>query len=114
MKCYISHAGHTAGGPTPGVWDVLITDRPPFVRTEVPELGFLGTGEARECGPPGGYKMKWHNLGPGQIQLRLPVMAGQRAAFLCEAYVKASAAVDQRKIARFKTHMNIISQGCSA
>jgi hypothetical protein len=57
------------------------------------------------------YKMKWHNLGPGQVQLRLPVMAGQRTAFLCEAYVKANAAVEQRKIARFKTHMNLISQG---
>ncbi len=30
---------------------------------------------------------------------------------VCEAYVKSSAAVDQRKMARFKTHMNLISQG---
>ena len=59
----------------------------------------------------GGYKMKWRNLGAGKVQLRLPVMAGQRKTFLCEAYVKASAAVDQRKMARFKTHMNLISQG---
>jgi hypothetical protein len=59
----------------------------------------------------GGYKMKWRNLGSGQIQLRLPVMTGQCAAFLCEAYVKANAAVDQRKLARFKTHMNLISLG---
>lgn len=58
-----------------------------------------------------GYKMKWRNLGPGRVQLRLPVMAGQRTAFPCEAYLKASAAVDQRKMARFKTHMNLIAQG---
>ena len=59
----------------------------------------------------GGYKMKWRNLGSGQVQLRLPVMAGPRVAFLCEAYAKVNAAVDRRKMARFKTHMNLISQG---
>jgi hypothetical protein len=58
-----------------------------------------------------GHKMKWHQMGPGQVQLRLPVMSFSRSAFLCEAYVKASSAVDQRKMARFKTHMNLISQG---
>jgi hypothetical protein len=57
-----------------------------------------------------GHKMKWHQLGPGQVQLRLPVMSLSRSAFLCEAYVKVNAAVDQRKMARFKTHMNLISQ----
>ena len=59
----------------------------------------------------GGFKMKWRHVGSGQVQLRLPVMAGQRKAFLCEAYVKPNAAVDQRKMARFKTHLNLISQG---
>jgi len=39
-----------------------------------------------------GYKMKWHQLGPGQVQLRLPVMSHALGA-------------------RFKTHMNLISQG---
>ncbi len=58
-----------------------------------------------------GHKMKWHQLGPGQVQLRLPVMAFTRSAFLCEAYVKQNAATDQRKMARFKTHMNLIVQG---
>lgn len=56
-----------------------------------------------------GYKMKWHQLGPGQVQLRLPVMSRNRSAFLCEAYIKANAATEQRKMARFKTHMNLIS-----
>lgn len=59
----------------------------------------------------GGFKMKWRQMGPGQVQLRLPVMAGTQKAFLCEAYVKANASVDQRKMARFKTHMNLISAG---
>jgi len=58
-----------------------------------------------------GYKMKWHNLGVGQTQLRLPITTGSAVAFLCEAYVKANAAYEKRKMARFKTHMNLISQG---
>jgi hypothetical protein len=58
-----------------------------------------------------GYKMKWHQLGPGKVQLRLPVMSFTRSAFLCEAYVKNNAATDQRRMARFKTHMNLIAQG---
>jgi hypothetical protein len=45
------------------------------------------------------------------VQLRLPVMSLTRSAFLCEAYVKSNAATDQRRMARFKTHMNLISQG---
>ncbi len=55
--------------------------------------------------------MKWHNLGPGQVQLRLPVMSHSRSAFLCEAYVKDNTATEARKLARFKTHMNLIAQG---
>lgn len=60
---------------------------------------------------PNGYKMKWHQLGSGQIQLRLPVMGSTATAFLCEAYVKKNAAFEKRKMARFKTHMNLISLG---
>jgi len=58
-----------------------------------------------------GYKMKWHHLGAGRVQLRLPVMARAPQAFLCEAYVKLNVAYEMRKMARFKTHMNLISQG---
>lgn len=70
-------------------------------------------GPATQCNVvlPGGYKMKWHQMGPGQIQLRLPVMAGPRKAFLCEAYVKANVATERRQMARFKTQMNLISLG---
>ena len=76
-------------------------------------------GNAKFWGPakygnvvlPHGYKMKWHQLGSGNIQLRLPVMTGTAEVYLCEAYVKASAALEKRKMARFKTHMNLISLG---
>jgi len=56
---------------------------------------------------PAGYKMKWHNTGNGKIQLRLPV--GMFAdAILCEAYVKGNANLEKRKMARFKTHLELI------
>jgi hypothetical protein len=73
--------------------------------------GFWGPAKVGNVVLPHGYKMKWHNIGPGQVQLRLPVMIGSAQAFLCEAYVKANAAVDKRKMARFKTHMNLIALG---
>lgn len=61
---------------------------------------------------PGGFKMKWRNLGNGNIQLRLPVGMGITAdAVLCEAYVKGNANEEQRKLARFKTHLQLIRLG---
>ena len=74
---------------------------------------FWGPAKLRNATLPDGYKMKWHNLGTGKVQLRLPVAIGgtKRTAFLCEAYVKRDAKYEDRKMARFKTHMNLISQG---
>jgi hypothetical protein len=58
-----------------------------------------------------GYKMKWHQMGPGLVQIRLPVMVGRGRTFLCAAYVKQNPSQEKRMLARFKTHMNDISQG---
>jgi hypothetical protein len=58
-----------------------------------------------------GYKMKWRQVGPGKINLRLPVTPHQRSVFLCECYEKQSVPYEQRKLARFKTHINLIVQG---
>lgn len=56
-----------------------------------------------------GYKMKWHQIGNGRIQLRLTVgLFGD--AFLCEAYVKESPKAERRKIARFKVYLQKIRQ----
>jgi len=57
-----------------------------------------------------GYKMKWHNIGSGRVQLRLPVGIFSEA-LLCEAYVKGGAKEEQRKLARFKTHLELIRRG---
>ncbi|MBW2731167.1 MAG: hypothetical protein JRH20_02175 [Deltaproteobacteria bacterium] len=56
---------------------------------------------------PSGYKMKWHQLGNGHVQLRLPVGMLSNA-FLCEAYVKRDAKQEKRQLARFKTHLQLI------
>ena len=56
----------------------------------------------------GGYKMKWHNMGNGNVQLRLTVAMINGECLLCEAYDKQSATQELRKLARFKTYLELI------
>ena len=56
---------------------------------------------------PDGFKMKWHQIGTGNIQLRLPVGLFQEA-YLCEAYVKTDPKKEKRMMAKFKTHLELI------
>ncbi len=57
-----------------------------------------------------GYKMKWHQMGNGKVQIRLPVgLLGM--AYLCEAYVKLDPKKEARMLARFKTHLQLIRLG---
>lgn len=58
-----------------------------------------------------GYKMKWHNIGSGKVQLRLAVAILNGVAYLCRAYVKTNENVDRREMARFKIHIQDISTG---
>lgn len=58
-----------------------------------------------------GYKMKWHQIGNGKIQLRLTVGIIGSECFLCEAYVKENDKVDKRKLAKFKGYLELIRQG---
>jgi hypothetical protein len=62
----------------------------------------------------GGYKMKWHNLGPGRSELRLCVAIVQRwpdEVFLCHAYTKDSAHKDSRELATLKNKIQLIEAG---
>ena len=54
-----------------------------------------------------GYKMKWHQIGNGKVQLRLTVGIFAEA-FLCEAYVKNDPKTEKRKMARFKVYLEKI------
>lgn len=58
----------------------------------------------------GGYKMKWHQIGPGKVQLRLLIGLHHQSAFLCEAYVKSNEQTEKRKLAKFKTHLQLIRE----
>ena len=55
--------------------------------------------------------MKWRNIGPGRVQLRVSVAILQGRAFLCEAYVKDSDAKDKRECAKLKRRINQIASG---
>lgn len=56
-----------------------------------------------------GYKMKWHQIGSGRVQLRLTVGIFSDA-FLCEAYVKENAKAEKRQLAKFKVYLQKIKQ----
>jgi len=58
-----------------------------------------------------GYKMKWHNLGHGRIQLRLLVVIAQDIAHLCNAYVKDNENTDFREMAKLKNKIQLINEG---
>lgn len=58
-----------------------------------------------------GYKMKWHNIGNGKVQLRLPVAIIDNKAYLCEAYVKNDEKVEKRKLSKFKDFLKLIRLG---
>jgi len=89
----------------------LLRDGLPSPHTKFSNPKFWGPAVLNKQVLSGGHKMKWHNIGSGQVQLRLPVVAGQQEVFLCECYEKENANQEARKLARFKTHMNLIAQG---
>jgi len=57
-----------------------------------------------------GFKMKWHQIGSGKVQLRLPIAVLDQTAFLCQAYVKRDEKFEKRQLAIFKTHLQLILQ----
>src|SRR2546421_13050496 len=59
---------------------------------------------------PGGFKMKWHNLGPGHVQLRLCVAMLDKA-YLCQAFVKTDDAKDKREAANLEIRIASIRKG---
>lgn len=58
-----------------------------------------------------GYKMKWHNIGDGRVQLRLLVVIANRKSFLCNAYVKDCESTDFREMVKLKTKIQLINEG---
>lgn len=58
-----------------------------------------------------GFKMKWHNIGNGKVQLRLAVAVWDGKAFMCQGYVKTNDQLDKREMAKLKNRINDISNG---
>lgn len=58
-----------------------------------------------------GYKMKWHQIGDGRVQLRLTVGILGEQCFLCEAYAKQNVKVEIRKLSKFKGILELIRSG---
>lgn len=78
----------------------LLKDGFPSPHPRLQSPSFWGPATNRSGIPiSGGFKMKWRNIGPGRVQLRLCVAILQDA-FLCHAYVKSSSAVDHREMAK--------------
>jgi hypothetical protein len=57
------------------------------------------------------YKMKWHQIRNGHVQLRLTVIIRGNESFLCEAYVKENEKTEKRNLARLKTYAELIRKG---
>jgi hypothetical protein len=101
-------------------WDVLRPDVEllaggiPSPDPKFQSTAFWGPAKLGNQVLSGGYKMKWRQVGPGKVQLRLPVASGLfqggPAAFLCACYEKRDDKYEQRQLARFEQHISLISQ----
>lgn len=58
-----------------------------------------------------GYKMKWHNIGSGRVQLRLLMVLDKETAYMCNAYVKDNENTDFREMVKLKTKIQLINDG---
>lgn len=58
-----------------------------------------------------GYKMKWHNIGTGGVQLRLLIVILVGTAYICNAYVKDNENTDFREMTKLKTKIHLINEG---
>ena len=58
-----------------------------------------------------GYKMKWHNIGSGKVQLRLLIVIADKTAYICNAYVKDNESTDFRKMSKLKIKIQQINEG---
>ena len=58
-----------------------------------------------------GFKLKWHNFGNGQIQLRVCVGLLNGQAYLCQGFVKSSDKTDKRECAKLKVYLRDIAIG---
>ena len=95
-------------------WDVI---RPDILRLHQLEVDpkfqvgkFWSPAAGHGISVQNGFKMKWHQVGDGVVQLRLPVLL-MEDVFLCEAYVKDGDSTERRALAKFAVHAQRIREG---
>jgi hypothetical protein len=55
------------------------------------------------------YKMKWHNIGQGKVQLRLCIVILNKMIYLCNGYVKNDKS-DPREMAKLKLKVSKVKE----
>ena len=58
-----------------------------------------------------GFKMKWHQIGNGKVQLRLLIALFDRDFYLCQAYAKRNEKYELRQLMKFKVYIQLIKEG---
>ncbi len=79
---------------------------------------FWGPAKSKESVIKYGHKMKWHNFGNGNVQLRLSVViveteleeVKENRVFLCTSYIKDNHS-EKREMAKLKTKIRKILDG---
>jgi hypothetical protein len=72
---------------------------------------FWGPAQSKKGVVPDGYEMKWHNVGPGRVQLRACVAILGDVAYVCQAFVKTSAALDLMNGAKLRSRIELLKRG---
>lgn len=57
-----------------------------------------------------GFKMKWHNIGNGRVQLRVAIAIINHRIYLCQWYVKSNEKVDQKEMIKLRVKIQKIMQ----
>ena len=91
----------------PNVELLLSENTVPLKNSKFKNSKFWGPAESMTLLIKNGYKMKWHNFGDGNFQLRLCIAIIQNEAYLCRAYIKNDK-TERREMARFKVHVQQI------
>ena len=71
---------------------------------------FWGPATTKEGKIQNAYKMKWHNMGEGKVQLRLCVVILNHSIYVCNGYVKDDKS-DAREMAKLKGKVVRIKEG---
>ncbi len=57
-----------------------------------------------------GFKMKWHNMGNGNIQLRLAIVILRNKIYLCHGYIKTNEKIDKKEMNNLKIKIQRIKE----